>query len=295
MYPAVSEEDILSLPFQVPPKEFERQVGSDVQSFFTKLQKSKGLYVEAEALLLDALGLDAALDAEVEAQRTYTQPASRAWSAGRLDAEYFQPHYYKMLTTMADKAKAGGYPIKNVGEITHSLKYGTSTKLDYLEEGVPFLRIADVENNRFRLESIKYISAEQAEEESQATVDTGDVLVSRSGTLGLAVAIPKYLQDAVFGSYFIRVEPKKEFILPEYLALFINSKIGQTQVERLNTGAIQTNLTITAIESIVIPVLPLEMQGVIVKKVLDSFCAEDEAHRLLEEAKRRVEAMILEG
>lgn len=250
------------------------------------------LYAEAEALLLAELGLHGL---DLSHQPTYTQNFSQAWAAGRLDAEYFQPKYYRILAGISSITERKGWPVRRIDQISGPLKYGTSTKLEYLREGVPFLRIADVSGRRFSLDSIQYISETQAKQEQEASVKTGDVLVSRSGTLGLAVAIPEYLKNAVFGSYFIRVRADSSQVIPEYLALFINSSVGGAQVDRLSTGAIQTNLTIPAIESIHVPVPPLNIQKIMVRKVLDSFAVEDEAKRWLEEAKGRVEEMVLLG
>ena len=122
-------------------------------------------------------------------------------------------------------------------------KYGTSEPFEYLDQGVPFLRIADLQRYHFSEKDLKFISQEAAKEQ-QSNVKTGDVLISRSRTLGLAVVIPEYLNNAVYGSYFILTRPNKTSILPTYLALYINSLVGKMQTEQANTGGIQTNLTI---------------------------------------------------
>jgi len=295
--PTITVETVKSLLIPKLSIYQQSEIENLVQASFQKRAKSQILYAEAETLLLAELGLDTAQTSEVwqTSEVSYTQKAGQVWAAGRLDAEYFQPKYYQSLDAIASKMEMRGWSMMCLGQISGPLKYGTSTKLEYLQEGVPFLRIADVNEWRFSLDTIRYISEEQAKQEQQARVQTSDVLISRSGTLGLTVVIPEYLNEAIFGSYFIRVRLHSKQIIPEYLALFINSPIGQAWVERLNTGAIQTNLTIPAIESIPIPIPPLDVQKMMTQKVLASFAAEDEAKRLLEQAKRRVEEMVLEA
>ena len=288
--PTITVETVKSLSIPRIPQRRQLEVERILRSSFQMRKEAKGLYAEAAALLLAELELD---DLDLSHQPTYMQGFAQAWAAGRLDAEHFQPKYYRVLEAISSTAEGKEWPIENIGQFSEPLKYGTSTKLEYLQEGVPFLRIADVSRRRFSLDSVQYISGKQAEEEKRASVRTGDVLISRSGTLGLTVAIPAYLDGAIFGSYFIRARPDGKRVIPEYLALFMNSLVGQAQVERLNTGAIQTNLTIPAIESIKVPLPPLDVQKAIAGKVLDSFAAEDEAKRLLEEAKQRVEEMVL--
>lgn len=144
---------------------------------------------------------------------------------------------------------------------------------------------------RFSEKDLKFISQEAAKQQ-QSTVKTGDVLISRSGTLGLAITIPDYLNNAVYGSYFILTRPKQEVILPTYLALYLNSLVGKLQTEQANTGGIQTNLTIPVLESLLIACPPLDIQQRLVDKVNQSYDAEDKSQQLLEIAKTGVERAI---
>lgn len=66
------------------------------------------------------------------------------------------------------------------------------------------------------------------------------------------------------------------------------------QVEQLNTGGIQTNLTVPAMESLKISLPPKIIQETFVAKVKESFVTEDHSKRLLETAKRAVEIAIEE-
>ena len=56
-------------------------------------------------------------------------------------------------------------------------KYGTSEPFEYLDQGVPFLRIADLQKYRFGEKDLKFISQEAAKQQ-QANVNTGDVLMT---------------------------------------------------------------------------------------------------------------------
>ena len=110
--------------------------------------------------------------------------------------------------------------------------------------------------------------------------------------MGLAVEVPEYLNNAVYGSYFILTRPNREFILPTYLALYLNSLVGKLQTEQANTGGIQTNLTIPVLESLLIACPPLEVQQRFVDKVNQFYDAENKSKQLLEIAKTGVEQAI---
>ena len=113
--------------------------------------------------------------------------------------------------------------------------------------------------------------------------------------MGLCVPIRKELDGAVFGSYFIRTQPFTETIFPDYLALFVNSLAGRTQVQQMQTGGVQTNLTIPVIESLKIAFPNLDEQKQLASGVENSRYAHHEAKRLLESAKRAVEIAIEEN
>lgn len=162
--------------------------------------------------------------------------------------------------------------------------------LQLRDNRLPFLRIADLNQYRFSPGSLKYIAQDAAYKEPR--VNENDVIISRSGTLGLAVAIPKELHQAVFGSYFIRIRPDNRRVNSIYLALYLNVLTGQLQAERANTGTIQTNLTIPVIENIVVAFPPLEVQMNIADIVLQSYETQDTSKHLLELAKAAVEMAI---
>lgn len=261
----------------------ETRVDEFIVKAYCCLANSANLYQAAEQTLLSALGLDSWQPPE---QLSYTRKASETFTAGRLDAEYFRPKYDELIDGMKTKM-----PLMAMREVSQPLKYGTSEPLTYSEEGFPFLRIADLQNKRFEIDSVMRIPLSQAKYISEV-VSTGDVLISRSGTLGVAVPITDEFNGAIYGSYFIRTKPDPEIINPEYMALFINSLAGQLQVEQKNTGGVQMNLTIDAIENIQIPIGSLDWQQQIVNVVEMSLTARKEARSLLKRAKRAVEIAI---
>ena len=159
---------------------------------------------------------------------------------------------------------------------------------------MPFLRIADLQKYRFSESDLKFISHDAAKK-YPATVQTNDVLISRSGTLGLSIVIPEYLNNAIYGSYFILTRPNQNLINSQYLAFYLNSLAGKLQTEQANTGGIQTNLTIPVLESLLIMCPPLNIQQKLVDKVNQSYEAQDQSKQLLEIAKTGVEKAIEEN
>lgn len=288
----VSKGDLYNIPIPLPSQEFQKGIEALYHAAQDKHDESQRLYQEAETMLLEALELDTL---DLSPQLTYTATSEDAFASNRFDAEFFAPKFHDLKAKLEKVNQKVGWQVSRLGNLSSKLRYGTSEKLEYLQKGVPFLRIADVVNFRFTPETLKYISSKSANQEKMASAFAGDVLISRSGTLGLAVEIADDLNGAIFGSYFIRARPNMKSLHPTYLSTFINSMTGSLQVEKFNTGGIQTNLTIEAIESILIAIPPADFQKSVVNKVHQARAAENEAKGLLEKAKARVEKLILDS
>lgn len=301
MYPAVSEDDIMNLKVPIPSVDFQKQIETLVVYSQEEREKSERLYEEAEQVLLEEFGIKdwsaktkkfilGGIGFEEE-KNISIRKLSDASKADRLDAEYWEPKYDEFKKKLINVCNKKKWDIQKIKQFSEPLKYGTSEKLEYTDHGVPFLRITDVSNYTFDEDNVVYISKDDANKVKSATVKEGDLLISRSGTLGLTIRIAKEFDESIYGSYFIRVRPKGDVNI-DYVALFLNSTLGRIQVERANTGAIQTNLTIPVIEEFLIVFTDKTIQNKITKKMRESFGARRKSKELLEIAKRAVEVSI---
>lgn len=269
----------------------EETVDKYVELAYLKLSKSKETYIQAQKLLLDELGLH---NWQPSTQNTEVKSFKNSFAqSGRLDAEYYQPKYDDFFSILSNTSKKKGWPVINLGALSEPLKYGSSTPYEYQASGVPFLRIADLSNYEFDKAKLKYISSKDASiEQVSSKVKANDILISRSGTLGLTVPIPSELEGSVYGSYFIRVRPKSADTNPTFITLYMNSLAGQIQVEQVNTGGIQTNLTIPVIENFRIVLPDSGLQEKLVAMVDDSKAYRKQSEHLLSIAKQAVEIAI---
>jgi hypothetical protein len=252
------------------------------------VRESESLYFEAEQLLLSELGIK---KLDFAHRLTYKTNLSDIQTANRFDAEYFQPKYETIIVALKKASQKRKVPLTTLGEISQPMKYGTSEPFDYIEKGIPFLRIADVSNLDFDSGTVMRIPERQAEKCTNERVQSDDLLISRSGTLGMVIPIDKRFDNAIFGSYFIRIRPKID-ISCSYLKVFYNSIIGKLIVERLQTGAIQTNLTIPAIENFPLLLSWPQLEEKIDDLINKSKQARMDAKLLLHQAKQKIEELI---
>lgn len=146
--------------------------------------------------------------------------------------------------------------------------FGSSinTKRDYIESGVPVLRMMNVKPYRFKDDSMKYISQEKYQSFLRHNVIAGDILFSKVGAgIGEACIVPETFTYGMLSTTGISRFRVGEIIINEYLCHFINGHI--TLFKSLAKSSAQPFLNMTQIKSVLIPLPPVEEQNTIVQKV----------------------------
>ena len=209
-------------------------------------------------------------------------------SAGRFDAEYFQPKYDELfaLLAMCKTRLLGGQG--GLVDIQRSIEPGSDA---YSDKGVPFVRIADFTEMGITPPEI-HISPDICADSPRPRKDT--ILLSKDGSVGIAYKVEEDL-DVVTSSGILHLTVKDSAVLPDYLTLVLNSKIVRLQAERDAGGSIIQHWKQPEIERVRIPLLPLPRQRALAVKVQSSFALRAESKRLLDLAKRMVEMAIEQG
>lgn len=209
-------------------------------------------------------------------------------SAGRFDAEYFQPKYDELFALL-NKCKTRPLGGKDgLVDIQRSIEPGSDA---YSDKGVPFVRIADFTEMGISSPEI-HIPPEICADSPRPKKDT--ILLSKDGSVGIAYKVEDDL-DVVTSSGILHLTVKDTAVLPDYLTLVLNSKIVRLQAERDAGGSIIQHWKQTEIERVKIPLLPLPRQRAIATKVQSSFALRAESKRLLDLAKKVVEIAIEQG
>lgn len=197
---------------------------------------------------------------KIEDRKTFSISCSNL--EGRFDVDYYQPKYMSALRALYK----GKYEVESLEKFIRDIKYGASLKA-YKEGEIPFLTIQNLKAGTLDLTEILYVKTEDKDKLTKSDfVKIGDILISRSGSIGITAVISKETRNFAFGSYMIKLCLIKG-TNPKYISAFLNSKLGSLQTQRLRTGTIQTNITIPAIRLIKIPVPLRPTQDKIVEEV----------------------------
>jgi restriction endonuclease S subunit len=266
---------------------FQNNIESIVKSAHLKHELSQSLYHQAEELLLKTIGLK---NFKPSTKGTNIKSFKESFGAtGRLDAEYYQPKYEEIIS----KIKKRPYEVlDNLVTIKKSIEPGSDV---YTDEGLPFIRVSDY--NKFGISTPeKCLSDGFCKNNAvllQMLYPTKEtILFSKDGSVGAAYMLRENMQ-AVTSSAILHLTVKdKNYILPEYLTLVLNSEVVKQQAERDAGGSIILHWQISEIENVVVPIVDYKIQQQIASLVEESFTCREESERLLVEAREMVEREI---
>lgn len=284
--PDLHLEDIREFLIPEPDGGFQNRVESAVIKAHELRRRSRAFYREAEATLLEELGLP---DLDLSPQLFYERRYSETVAAHRLDAEYFQPKYYRLMSLL----KKTGNAVR-LGDMLHFCQRGIQPL--YEDEG-EILVINSEHVGKQQVEcgdNRRTTRAFVEKNRGKGRVRKYDVLLNSTGyiTIGRAQTLLQEV-NAIADSHVSILRPKAG-LDPVFLGLFLNSMPGFLQTERGWTGSSgQIELRLDVIRDFVVWMAPAKLQYKIRENLEASHLARQESQRLLADAKRMVEDMIL--
>jgi len=96
----ISKENINLIKIFEPLPKIAQYCRDTIKEAQILIANSESIYSQAETLLLEELGLK---DFKPKYEKTYTAKLSDAFSAHRIDAEYFQPAYEEVIEKLREK------------------------------------------------------------------------------------------------------------------------------------------------------------------------------------------------
>ncbi|MFH1347144.1 MAG: restriction endonuclease subunit S [Candidatus Margulisiibacteriota bacterium] len=266
------------------PLAFQKKIEELVKTAYALMQKSKSLYSQAENLLLEELGLD---EFKIKSEIANVVNLSEVKETGRMDAEYFQAKYEILIARLKEcRAK----PLRELVSMKKGFEPGSEA---YQEEGKVFIRVSSLSKHGIDEKDQKYLADETYRKlRGDYEPKVGEILLTKDATPGTAYYLKEQIEGVISsGIMRLKIIDKKN-VAPEYLAICINSLIGQMQVERDAGGSIIMHWKPKQILELLIPLLPIGKQRKIADLVRRSHEARKKSKELLEEAKRKVEEMI---
>ena len=247
------------------------------------MTESKDVYHKGQTFLLSELGL---INWQPKHQLSFVKNYSDTQRARRIDADYFQPKYEEIVNAI--KSYPGGWD--TLGNLVATKKCVEVGSDEYLEEGVPFVRVSNL--SPFEISEEKYISDALYAEVKQYQPKQGEILLSKDATPGIAHYLDQPPPKMIPSGGILRLKNKTDRVNNEYLTLVLNSTLTKEQVNRDVGGSVILHWRPDQVKDVVIPILPREKQAQIQQKITESFSLRKQSRHLLECAKRAVEIAI---
>ena len=102
--------------------------------------------------------------------------------------------------------------------------FGTMIKKhEHKQDGVPMLGIENIGEGKFVNGNKIFVTKEKAKELKSFVLKSGDIIISRSGTVGEICAVPAYMEGALLSTNLMRVSLNLQKVLSEYFIYMFQS------------------------------------------------------------------------
>ena len=283
-------DDLKTLLLFFPNTKFQKLIAKIIDNSKENIDLSQEIYQEAEELLLSELGLkDWQPTEENIAVKSFAESFGKS---DRIDAEHYQPKFDQLIQKLKEKVK-----LARLGKILTCNQRGKQPS--YLNEDENYSKGLTVVNSKHVREGQVIISdnryAKYPSGNDPLIIQTDDVLINGTGVGTIGRCAPYlYQEDALPDNHvtILRLDSLDSI----YLSIFINSMIGQYQVEKYLKGSSgQIELYPKDIAQFWIWEAPDSIQKSIRHKVEESHHKREQSKQLLEIAKTGVEKVIEEN
>ncbi|WP_295622406.1 hypothetical protein [uncultured Lamprocystis sp.] len=281
----IAKSDLYSILVFVAHKTVQRYIGD-------KVRQAEQLRSWANALAgMSRKAFEEALkwSDQIESAEIFGWISSAELDA-RLDLKYNSPKRIALKRHL-ERNGVTTEPLHMIADISAMIGWKGLTTEYYRDFGPWLLRGVEFCNGLIDTEALVSVDEEKYEEQPQIHLREGDVVLTKDGTLGKAVVIPKLPNRLAAGSTVARIRVKDtQYIDPYYLEFVINHASVQIQIESFSTGVAQPHITQEWIALIEIPRTADEVK-IAVSWKLNHYCL-SAAKGLTRGARLLVEALI---
>lgn len=254
----INLKQMSKLPIIVPDMNTQKLIVSIMEKAYTeKIQKEKeaqDLLESIDKYLLQELDIKVPKTKESTLKNRIFMNSFYDVFNGRLD-----PNFYNGVVQFNEAIYKGKFPVIDMHRLISSITNGVEIR-NYSERGFRYLRVSDMSKNGIVDNNIRFVDIPNIPPKIQLTLD--DLLISRSGSLGLVNVVTEEIEKSVLSSHIFRVRVLKS-IDKWYLQEFLRSTLGQYQIFKLNNGGIIPEITQNALGKIKVCIPPIEKQRII--------------------------------
>jgi type I restriction enzyme S subunit len=177
-------------------------------------------------------------------------------------------------------------PLNELLHYTRPASYGVLQPGGDLSNGVPMVRVCDIQNGTILLDQLKKIAKEIDTQYARTRLRGGEVLVTLVGTIGRTAVVP----DEAAGTNVARAVAMLPFcthVLPKFIHYTLSEPSKNAELVELAREVARKTLNLGLLKAVRIPLAPLTEQYEIVRRVEAMFKLADVVEKRVVAAKGR--------
>jgi type I restriction enzyme, S subunit len=166
------------------------------------------------------------------------------------------------------------WPTMKLGDVTEPgvpALYGILQPGPDTPGGIPYVRPTEITEDVIQLADIRRTTPEIAAKYKRSLLKADDIILSIVGTIGKVALVPPELEGGNITQSSVRIRPRRELLLPRFLAWFLRSPLATRQYDAARLGTAVPRLNVAHVRDLLIPVPPLPEQRRIVAEIEQQF------------------------
>lgn len=281
-------EHLSEIPIPNAPYEIRNRIHKLIMKSYEFRDESNKLIDEATNLLIEELHLPAIEDFDVSLYKknasvdTFSVKLSEM--NGRADASYHVP----IVDAIVEHLNKYAAEVTTIGDdrISSDVILPGRFKRVYVDEGFGRVFIGGKQLYELDPSGKKFLSTSKHDKRitDELLLKENTTLITRSGTIGKVVLVPKHWENWVASEHIIRVVPANNDVAG-YISIFLSTDYGHELITRFTYGSVVDEIDDNHVRQIQIPLLKnQEIQKKINVLALEANAKRYEAYKLEQQA-----------
>jgi type I restriction enzyme S subunit len=277
---SVETSKLLSFEIPVAPAEQQHRIVAEIEKQFSRLDEAVANLKRVKANLkrYKASVLKAAVEGKLtedwRKQHPNIEPASKLLE--RILPERRANWSGKGNYTDLGAPKTDNLPplpkrwtwatLEMIGQHGRPIIYGIIKPGPHIPDGVPYVRVTEMKNGWIDVKNLRRTSPARAAKFARATLASGDILISKDGTIGRVAVVPPELQGGNITQHVMRA-PIHSMMSRNFVVWAIRSDVCQRWLTGETRGVALQGVNVEDFRRLPVPIPSLEEQEQIVAEV----------------------------
>ncbi|MFC0812795.1 restriction endonuclease subunit S [Paracoccus panacisoli] len=160
--------------------------------------------------------------------------------------------------------------LENITDPTRVIQYGILKPGPHVEDGIPYVKVMNIRNERIHLSTIRKTSAAIHEQYRRSTIRKGDILLTIRGTVGRIAAVPPDLDNGNITQDSVRIA-----VLPavntKYIFWYLLSPFAQAYFLANQKGVAVRGINVGDVRPMEVPLPSRAEQDELVRRIEAAF------------------------